>query len=185
MIKVGLCGKIASGKSIAEKYLQEKGYLVIDLDIISHSLLEENEEVKTQILKEFQTLNRKEIGKIVFSDNSKKKTLENIIHPKLKEFIFDLFEKEKQEKMIFISGALLFQTGFNKFFNKTIFIDSNEDLRLERLIKRNNLSIEEAQKRINSQKDDLEKEADFIVENNDTIKNLKEKIDLILEKLSN
>ena len=185
MIKVGLCGKIASGKSIAEKYLQEKGFIVIDLDIISHSLLEQDELVKTQVIKEFQTLDRKEIGKIVFNNPERKKILENIIHPKLKEYIFNIFEKEKNDKFVFISGALLFQSGFNKFFDKIIFINANEKIRLERLIKRNNFTYEEAQKRIDSQNDNLEEKSDFIINNNNSIEDFKKKIDEILSNLSN
>ena len=63
MIKVGLSGKIASGKSEVEKILQNLGYLVFDLDKISHSLFDD-EIIKTKILNTFKTLNRKEIGKI-------------------------------------------------------------------------------------------------------------------------
>ena len=182
MMKVGISGKIASGKSEVEKILTQKGYVVIDLDVISHKLLEEDKEVKNQILTIFQTLNRKEIGKIVFANENKKKELEEIIYPKLKDFIFSCFEKYKNEKAIFISGALLFNSEFYKFFDKTIFIDADENLRLERLIKRNNLTKEEALKRLNLQ--DESKLADFIIENNDNLETLKINIEKALEKLA-
>lgn len=185
MIKVGLCGKIASGKSAVEKIFQQKGVFVVDLDIISHNLLENDNDTQEKIFKEFNTLDRKELAKVVFSNQEKKKLLENIIHPKLKEHIFQLFEEKKNEKMIIISGALLFQSGFNKFFDKTIFINADKKIRLNRLVKRNNFSEKEALKRIESQEDNLEKDADFIIENNGSIEELKKEVENLLINLSN
>ena len=182
MLKVGISGKIASGKSEVENILQTLGYKVFDLDKMSHSLLENDEKIKTQILAEFNTLERKELGKIVFGNKEKKQKLENIIHPKLKEIILEIFEQNKEEKAVFVSGALLFKSGFNKLFDKTIFIDANENLRLERLIKRNNLSLEDAKLRINLQDDNYQ--ADFIIENNSNISNLKIEIDKLLKDLN-
>ena len=181
MIKVGISGKIASGKSEAENILREFGFFVFDLDLISHKLFEENEEIQNEILKEFNTLNRKEIGKIVFQNENKKEKLEQIIHPKLKEKIEEIFNKFKHEKAIFISGALLFKSGFDSLFDKTIFIDANENIRLERLMKRNNLSRQEALLRLNLQDDGAF--ADFIIENNSNIENLKTKIQNILNAM--
>ena len=182
MIKVGLSGKIASGKSEAENILQKLGYLVFDLDKISHSLYE-NEKIKTEILNTFKTLDRKEIGKIIFDDDIQKENLEKIIYPELKEIIFELFEKYKNEKIIFISGALLFKSGFYKFFDKTIFIEANDKIRLERLMKRNNLSQNEAEKRLNLQDDSSL--ADFIIENNEDIEKLNNKLNDVLKTLLN
>ena len=174
MLKVGISGKIAAGKSEVENILQTLGYNVFDLDKISHDLLENNEKIKAHILDEFKTLNRKELGKIVFSDNIKKQKLENIIHPELKNIILDIFEENQEESAVFISGALLFKTGFDKLFDKTIFINSKDEIRLERLIKRNNLDKESALERLNLQDDSSL--ANFIIENNSNISSLKEKV---------
>lgn len=182
MIKVGISGKIASGKSEVEKILKNKGFLVFDLDEISHKLFEENNEVKAEILNNFHTLDRKKVGEIVFCDEKQKKNLENIIYPKLKNEIFSIFEKCKKEKMIFISGALLFKSGFSEFFNKTIFIQADDEIRLERLMKRNKFSKQDAQKRLNLQDDSTK--ADFIIENNDDFNKLETKIDELLRILT-
>ena len=181
MLKVGITGNIASGKSIVENIIKNKGYLVFDLDVISHNLLNENNEVKTLVLKEFNTLDKKEIAKIVFRDNAKRKKLENIIHPKLKEFCFDIFKKN--EKIVFISGALLYEAGFDEFFDKIIYIDADKNTRLARLIKRNNLSKQDALLRINSQKDNKSR-ANFIIENNSSIDELEIKVNSILRELT-
>ena len=181
MIKVGISGKIASGKSEVERIIKEKGYLVFDLDIISHELLEKNDNVKTLILEEFNTLNRKKIGEIVFSDSNKKTKLENIIYPEMKKIIFDIFEKYKNEKAIFISGALLFKSNFAEFFDKTIFVDAIESVRLERLMKRNNLNEAQARMRLNLQDDSAL--ADFVVVNDGTIEDLKVEIEKLFEEI--
>ena len=73
MVKIGLTGNIASGKSEVENLFLKKGFIVVDLDKISHQLLENNDEVRMSVLNEFNTLNRIELAKIVFSDLNKKK----------------------------------------------------------------------------------------------------------------
>ena len=181
MLKVGISGKIASGKSEVEKFIQQSGFLVFDLDVISHELLEKDEKVKTQVLNEFKTLKRKELSKIIFNDENKKQMLEKIIHSKHREIIFEIFEKHKNERAIFISGALLFKSDFYKYFDKTIFVNADENIRLLRLMKRNNLSKSEAQKLLNLQ-DDGEL-ADYIIENNSDILNLEYNTKKVLEEI--
>lgn len=173
MIKVGISGKIASGKSEVEKILQNLNYKVFDLDVLVHKLFD-NDKIKSKILDEFKTLDRKEIALVVFGDLNKKKKLEKIIYPELKKTIFELFEKYKNEKYLFISGALLFQSGFYKFFDKNIFIDAPKELRLKRLMKRNNLDKKTALSRLDLQDDSSL--ADFVIENDSCVENLKIKV---------
>ncbi len=181
MIKVGITGKIAAGKSEVEKMLLEMNYPVYDLDELSHSLLEDNEIVKAKVLEEFKTLDRKELAKIVFSDLAKKEKLEKIIYPKLMQVISIIFEKHKRDKAVFISGAMLFKSGFYKVFDKMIFVEANDDIRLERLMKRNNLSKEEALNRLNLQ-DDCKGLA-IVIKNNSDMFYLKENTKNALEEI--
>ena len=181
MLKVGLTGNIASGKSEVEKIISNLGYKVFDLDIISHEVLEN--ECRKEILKEFQTLDRKKIGQIVFNDKRKKEILEKIIHPILKNKVLSIFENNRNENMIFISGALIFEAGFDSLFDKIIFIEANKDLRLNRLTKRNNLNIQQALIRINSQNEKSKLKADYIVENNTTTEKLEINVKKTIEAL--
>ncbi|MBQ4646463.1 MAG: dephospho-CoA kinase [Candidatus Gastranaerophilales bacterium] len=181
MIKVGISGKIASGKSEVEKIIKSLGYEVFDMDFMVHKLYDKKT-ISDKILQEFKTTDRKEIGKIIFDNKDKKATLESILFPELKKIIFDLFEKYKNEKILFISGALLFKSGFYKLFDKTIFVDSKEEIRLERLMKRNNLDIKTARLRLNLQ--DEGNFADFIIENNEDFDKLKEKTKEVIDKLN-
>ena len=180
MLKIGLTGNIASGKSEVEKILSEMGYSVYDLDIITHELYNE-ENIKKQIINEFNTLDRSEIAKIVFSNKNKLKHLETIIHPELKKFILNL----KSDEIVFISGALIYEAGFDCLFDKIIFVDSSYETRFLRLKKRNNLSDEEAKIRMDIQNPDNKSKADFIIENNSTIDSLKKQVTETLEKITN
>ncbi len=183
MVKIGLTGNIASGKSEVEKIFLKKGFIVVDLDKISHQLLENNDEVRMSVLNEFNTLNRIELAKIVFSDLNKKKILEDIIYPKLKEYIINLFKINNDKRVVVVSGALIYEAGFDVLFDKIIFVDANKDLRLKRLMKRNNLDKETALKRIDCQNDDNKTKADIIIENNSDIKDLNTKINNIISLL--
>lgn len=173
MLKIGLTGNICAGKSEVEKIFSELGFLVIDLDKITHGFFENNEKVKSKILEEFQTLDRKEIGAIVFSNPDKMKVLESIIHPELKKYVLEIFKKA--DKKVIISGALLYEAGFNELFDKIIYVDAPYNLRLERLIKRNNLDEVSAHKRLDCQKDNKNR-ADFVIENTSTLDELKMKV---------
>ena len=176
MIKIAITGNIASGKSVVEDLIKSNGYKVFDTDKIAHHILENSPEVK----KIFGTTDRKEIAKIVFSDPEKLKVLESIIHPEVKKEIIKLFNLN--EEMIFISIPQLFESGFDKLFDKIIFISADENIRLERLIKRNNLSKEEALKRIAAQDKEEEKisKCDYVINNNYDIEHLKKEINKII-----
>ena len=183
MIKIGLTGNIASGKTEVEKIFQKKGFIVVDLDKISHQLLENDDEVKNKVLDEFKTLDRAELAKIVFGDLNKKKILEDIIYPKLKEYIIKCFKINEDKKALIISGALIYEAGFSSLFDKIIFVDAKKELRLKRLMKRNNLDKNTAYKRINCQNDDSKIKADIIIENNSDISTLNNRLDCIISSL--
>lgn len=182
MLKIGLTGNIASGKSEAQKIISSLGYKIIDLDMVSHNLLEENKEVQKEVLKNFKTLSRKELADIIFNNKDKRKVLEDIIHPKLNQFIEKFFIENKNEKALFVSGATIFETGFDKTFDKIILIDAPFETKINRLMKRNNLSYKEALIRLNSQSDNTNK-TQYIINNDSDIIFLEENIKKMLEKL--
>lgn len=179
MIRLAIVGNIASGKSTVEDLIKSYGYKVFDTDKIAHQILENNQKVKEV----FGTDDRKKIAKIVFSDSKKLKILEAIIHPEVKKEILKIFELK--EDFIFISVPQLFEANFEALFDKIIFISADENLRLERLMKRNNLSKEDAQKRISAQMNEKEKisKSDFVIYNNESFDELEKEVNVILKSL--
>jgi len=179
MIKIAIVGNIASGKSTVEKILESKGFKVFDTDKIAHDILVSNKDV----IKEFGTNNRHEIAKIVFSNLNKLKKLESIIHPLVKNRLETIFTTT--EKIVFVSVPQLFEAGFESLFDKIIYITADENIRLKRLMERNSLTLEEAQKRVNAQKENNKKEkSDYIIENNNTLEDLNKQVLNILKDFS-
>ena len=174
MIKVAIVGNIASGKTEFEKYLFKNDYVVFDTDVMAHDILIDKPEVAKAFVDydvfEHGRLSREKLGKLVFDNEELKTKLEDLVHPMILDDMERIFKTYENEKYVFISVPLLFEVGWEKFFNKIIFIKSDEELRLKRLMERNGYTKEYAQKRIDSQMKQNEKikKADLVVENNST-----------------
>lgn len=184
MIKIAITGNIAAGKSTVEKIISESGYMVVDTDEISHYLLEKDsktiEEVKNtfksyNILDEDGNISRKKLGNIIFSEKELKSKLEGIIHSKIRIKLDEIYQKNHNENIIFVSVPLLFEAGFEDDFDKIILVKADENVRKERLLARNKYTIEHAKARIKSQIPQEEKhsKSDFIIQNNDDLSSLK------------
>lgn len=162
MLKIAITGNIAAGKSVVESVLA-KEFLVYDADEIAHKFLGD--------------VDRNALGEKVFSDANERKKLEEFIHPKVKAEILKIFN-ESNDKCIFVSIPLLFETGFDKMFDKILFVECDDSIRLERLMKRNNFTKEQALKRMNSQlpQDEKIKKSDFVIHNNTSREELEKQV---------
>ena len=183
--KVAISGNIASGKSQVEKILVGLGFKVYDSDKIAHDVLNSITEFYGYDVFSEGKIDRKKLGALVFSNPDIKQKLEKLTHPKIKETIIKIFEENEDEKYIFVSVPLLYEAGFENIFDKVIFISVDEDIQLKRLMKRNNLSKKDALARINSQQPQKEKalKADYIIENNKTINDLKIAVEQVINSL--
>jgi dephospho-CoA kinase len=191
---IGLTGGIATGKSIAAKYLEKKGAKIIDADQISHQISQKGEkgwqlvvdEFGEEILKENGEFDREKLGELIFSDPAKRKILESLLHPliiyKMKEQAYQYLENDE---IVVFMAPLLYEAGLARFCDQVWVIYSSEKSQLKRLKKRNGFNREEALKRIKSQMslDKKKDRADIIIENNYTIKDLKLKLDLNWKKV--
>lgn len=182
MIKIGLTGNIASGKSEIEKIIKELGYTVYDFDKLTNDLYLEDE-VKKKLKKEFNTDDKKTISAIAFKDIKKRRFLEELFHPLLYKLALEIFEKHNKERFVVLSGALIYEAGFDKLFDKIIFVDADFMLRLKRLKKRNAFDDKRAMTMLNCQTTKYKNKADFVILNNDSIEKLKVEIVNIVNKL--
>ena len=190
-MNIGITGSIACGKSTASDYLKDKGYTIIDADKLGHVALT-SEDVKRRLSETFganilvnNEISREVLGKLVFGNDNNLKKLNNIIHPKIKELILKLQEKHKNEDLVFLDIALLYEANFVDLVEKVVVVYVDHDVQLERLMTRNSLSKEEALKRIESQMSPQEKASlgDFVINNSYRKEDTFQQIDEILEKL--
>ena len=189
---IGLTGGIGTGKSTVVRRLIEKGYPVIDTDIISKEIIEKEEiiikinEELGDVLDYNGKINRKKLGQIVFKDKKKLNVLNSIMHPIiLNEMRKQINEKNKLHNIIIVDVPLLFEINIEKEFDLILLVYSTKEIQLKRIMERDNRTKEEALNIINSQMD-LElkkKKSDYILKNNNTLKDLYEEIDNVLEKL--
>lgn len=190
-MNIGITGSIACGKSTVSDYLIAKGYTIIDADKIGHVSLTSND-VKRKLSEKFSDeilenneINREKLGKLVFGNDDNLKILNSIIHPKIKELILKLQEEHKDEDLVFLDIALLYEANFVDLVEKVVVVYVDEDVQLERLMTRNSLSKEEALKRIESQMSPREKASlgDFVINNSYSKEDTFQQIDEIIEKL--
>ena len=161
MLRLGLTGGIASGKSAVAAMLREKGFSVLDADSLAHKLIEPGQPVHSEVLAAFGTdivgangsINRAKLGAIVFADPEKLKLLNAIVHPHVREAILRQFDEWKQggiRDVVFVEAALLVEAGFIKDLDGLVVAWSTPEQQLERLLARG-LSEAEAKRRIAAQ----------------------------------
>ena len=184
MLKFAITGNIASGKSIVEDIIA-KYYPVYDTDKIAHEILDNITEFYGKNVFTNGKIDRKKLGDLIFSDKQMKKNLENIVHPKIKERLDKIFKENEKAEFLFVSVPLLYETDFYKLFDKVVFVSSEENIRLERLMKRNNLTQEEAKIRIEAQLPENVKieKADYVIKNNSTIEELENQVNAFLNSI--
>lgn len=188
----GITGSIACGKSYVTSYLKNKGFNVIDTDLISKEITKKGNIGYFEVIKKFpyldsnNELDRKKLASVIFSDSRKREELNSILHPIIYKECQN--EIQKLDGVIFLDVPLLFETNFDTLCDKTICVWTNKDTQLKRLMMRDNLSYDDALKRISSQMDieTKKKKSDYLIESmddfNDTNKNIEKMIQIIKEK---
>ena len=180
MLKVGLTGSIAVGKSYICEILRELGAFVLDADETAREVVKLNtgglrkivEHFGAGILQETGELDRVKLGAIVFADEQKRQLLNSIVHPLVVEAQNEwLAQCEKLEPcgIAVIDAALMIESGSYQRFNKIIVVWCEPAIQLQRLMLRNDLSEAEARRRIDAQMPQEEKKryADFLIDTSD------------------
>ena len=187
-----ITGSIASGKSTVVNLLKERGFSVIDADLIAHEQLEicKCEIVETfgeQILDEAGKIDRKKLGAIVFNEPKKLKNLEQILHPKIKaEILSNALQLERLGQVYFVDIPLFFEKKerYSEFKNVAV-IYAPKELLLSRLMSRNALSLEDAKARVELQMDIEQKKkmAKFVIDNSNDRENLELELEKFLKQI--
>ena len=187
-----ITGSIASGKSTVVSLLKERGFSVIDADLIAHEQLEicKGEIIREfgeQILDEAGKIDRKKFGAIVFREPKKLKNLEQILHPKIKaEIFFKASQLESLGQVYFVDIPLFFEKKerYAEFKNVAV-IYAPKELLLSRLMSRNGLNLEEAKARVELQMDIEQKRemANFLIDNSSDRENLELELEKFLKQI--
>ncbi len=151
---IGLVGKTCSGKNAVSDYFAEKGFFIIDVDVLGHYSLEENHsKLISTFGPEIETdgkIDRKKLGPIVFSDPVKLEALNNITHPWMQEQVAKLV---KEHPNCMINAALLESMGLCKYCDEVVLVIASTEVRLDRALKRDNITKEQFLKRNANQAD--------------------------------
>lgn len=191
---IAITGGIASGKSTVCNLLKLYGYSIIDTDSIAHNALESSREaiIKAfgdEILKSPLKINRKKLGEIVFKDKAKLALLESILHPQIrKEVTLQAQRLESQKILYFIDIPLFFELearGDGYEIPRVLLVYTPAETQLQRMQKRDNLSVESAALRLSNQMDiELKRQrSTFIIENTSDIKSLQKQVEEFLKSL--
>lgn len=178
MLKVGLTGGIGSGKSVVASIFRQLGVPVYDADSEGRLLTENDPEIKSQIKNIFGnglslsdgSLDRAVLAKIVFADKEKLSKLNAIIHPAVKKHFENWLEKHADAKYIIKEAAILFESGSYKGLDKIISVIAPEEIRINRVMLRDNSSREKFLAVMKNQWSDEERKnnSDYLIVNDDS-----------------
>ena len=191
---IGITGGTACGQTTVSKILEGKGLFLIYADEVARELVDTNKDILikliqafgSKILDEHKRLKRKELGKIVFSDREKLAKLNAIVHPYLIAELKNRIEKaKKNHKYIAVDAALLVENGIVNWFDILIVVYAKDEIRIQRLLKRDNLTPQAARQRISAQlpiekKMDL---ADYVIYNNGTLSETIQQVNEIWQQI--
>ncbi len=188
-IVIGLTGNIGSGKSTVSKHLIKRGFYVIDADIVAREVvavgtegLKRIEEVfGSKFIQPDRSLDRKKLGEWVFGNRKELEKLNQVLHPIIRRRLIRSIEMT-EEKVIFIDAALIYESGMDQLLDMVWFVCVKSETEITRLMLRDDLTRDEALKRIESQKPQGDKRAraDHVIDNDGTKKQLYEKIDSLI-----
>ena len=175
---LGLTGGIAMGKSTISNFLRDKGIPIVDADEIAHAVLE-FKAVKVQLVKAFGTpilneqkqVDRKQLGKIVFGESKKLGELNQIVQPVIRQEIIRQLKSFTTESVVVLDAPVLFEQGYETLVDCIIVVSTTPAEQLRRLMERNHLTREDAQKRIDAQMpiEIKQKKADVTIDSSGSI----------------
>jgi dephospho-CoA kinase len=189
MLKVGLTGSIAVGKSYVISVLSELGCVTFDADKIAHSVMEPGRAAYSDIVREFGPavlaedgrIDRAKLGAIVFADAERRKRLNEIVHPRVIEEqnrLLSEAEAVAPAGIAVVDAALMIESGGYKRFARLIVVYCDRETQIERLIGRNHITREDAERRVSAQMSSEEKRryADYEINTSGTMEETRQRV---------
>lgn len=196
MLKVGLTGSIAVGKSFVLGVLAELGGKVWDADALAREVVAPNtlglnavvDAFGEEILHANGTLDRAKLGALVFGDEQKRKRLNSILHPFIiaaQDELMREWEEQDRHSIAIVDAALMIESGGYKRFDKVIVVHCEPDIQLTRLMTRDSLSREQAEQRIAAQmaQEEKKKYADFLVDTSEGFESARKQTEAVFHEL--
>jgi dephospho-CoA kinase len=195
MIRVGLTGGIASGKSTVAAFLRDRDYQVLDADALARELLEAGQDSYKEVVQEFGTeilspggaVDRKKLAAIVFSDAEKRERLNRILHPRIHDVVvnwFEVLDRPGGPEMAFEEAALILEAGAQRDLDCVVVCWCRPEQQFERL-KERGFSQRDAELRIAAQMplDQKRNLADEVIDCSRSLEDTERQVILLLEKL--
>ena len=185
---IGLTGGIATGKSIVASVFRELGAIILDADQIARLVVLPHQPAWEDIVKFFgpevvnkdKSLNRAKIGEIVYNNPDSLKELNRFTHPRIMQYYKDELRRIKLEQpdaIVVLEVPLLYETNMDKLCQQVVVICVDRETQINRLMKRDKMSYEDAVRRVNAQMpmDEKVRRADFVIDNRGSMVETKEK----------
>jgi dephospho-CoA kinase len=193
--KIALTGGIATGKSYVAGRFREAGVPIVDADLLAREVVLPGTPALSAIRKRFGpdavrrdgTMDRVRVAQIVFKDKRARLDLEAIVHPAVIKAIGDFFNTlPKRTPFAVADIPLVFETGRDKDFDAIVVVACPREMQLQRLMERNKLSKEDAEKRIAAQLpiDQKVKKATYVINNDGTFESTNAQVDALIQKLN-
>jgi dephospho-CoA kinase len=195
MLKVGLTGGIASGKSTVASMLRDRGCPVLEMDPLGHELLRQGEAAYDEVVREFGrevlgadgSVDRGRLGAAVFADATKRERLNAILHPPILERVrgwFAELERPGGPEFAVAEAALIFESEYNKELDRTVVCWCPAEQQISRLEERG-FSLEQAQARLAAQMpiDEKRKLADEVIDCSKSLQETERQVGALVEKL--
>ena len=193
-LKIAVTGGAGSGKTSVCNRLKELGLKVISSDALAREVVAPGAPAYQKIVHHFKkkillpdgNLNRHKLRQIIINDDVARTALEHCIHPEITKLVQLKIAQAQQdgERFVLIEVPLLFELGMQDQFDVILMISAERELRIQRLMERDNVIRKEAEDLINVQLPDdaKEKQADFVIENNGSMDQLMKSVDLFYQK---
>ncbi|MFH1621698.1 MAG: dephospho-CoA kinase [Candidatus Omnitrophota bacterium] len=190
---IGITGGFCTGKSKVAKIFKNLGAKIMDLDKLAHKTLKPTTKSYKAIIKKFgkgilikNNIDRSLLAKKVFNNKKNLAKLNSIIHPIVIKQMLSLINKFKKKNIVVVEAPLLFEANLKEYFNYIIVVKTTKKVQLERAVKKEGFHRLDALQRINMQWPLKKKisSADFVVDNNKSIREIREQIKIIWNKLN-